>query len=82
MGGGGVMPPMMAPSNQTTNSLVQPVKLGSMFGTPPGNVSKTRVTKNHEHMNVVNNSNVADGANAQIEAADKDGKDDDNGELV
>ena len=77
-----MMPPMMAPSNQTTNPSVQPVNFSSMFGTPPGNVSETRETETHERTNIVNNSNMVDGANTQLEEADKDENDDYNGELV
>ncbi len=50
-------------------------------------MSETRDRETHERTNVVINSNVADGTNTQVEAADneeadKDGKDNINGEIV
>ena len=79
---------MMPPSSfQTTNLPVQPVNISSVFGMPPGNVSETRNSETNEPTTVRNNSNVADGAKAQVEdadneEADKKGKDDNDGELV
>ncbi len=70
-----------------TNPPVQPVNFSSVFGTPPGNVGETRNSGTNDPANVTNNPNVADAVeapvgDAEIEEANKKGKDGNGGELV